>query len=348
MAEKLVNSFLLGADPELILLDPPSLVNAERLYRNKSLLFGFDHGGFVVEPHPTPSFSARTVCKNIKKSMDVLANRYPEYRFRAGAYYSDPKNRDVTLGGHVHLDLKDLSKEQVLAMDNFYSSMHHLDILPKVENDKRFTAGMYGRKGDIRREHGHVEYRAMPSWLFSHRTSMLCITGIKLCAVAPETIGGQFTSIKAVQNWLEDFKGKDDDVDWILDRGYFATKLEAKPDNNLKAIWKVNPDLAKGWDEEIDALKKAEKPEGIVRPLDMHALRDRIRGGGDLLTAEEQAEAIRRAANGSMIANTVLGMDAQIRNVRDQHLINQMRNQVDQARQNLLNDQNFLNNVQPL
>lgn len=254
MAEKFLNNFLLGADPELVVLDPPSLVNSQKIARIKghdSHFYGWDHNGFVVEPHPAPSLSARTVVSNIKKSLDVLSDRLPSYRFRAGAYYNDPDSRSVTLGGHVHLDLPHLTPDQVDAMDVFCESLLGLEILPVGECVSRAGTG-YGKMSDIREERGRVEYRSMCSWLFSRKTSMFCITGIKLCAVAPQTLK-PMTSIKEMQNWMEGFKGTDDDVDWILNRGYFDTSMTAVPDANVKSVWKVDPAKVPMWIAEIPA-----------------------------------------------------------------------------------------------
>lgn len=248
MAEQLLNDFLLGADPEVILLDPPKLINGQSIRRRETAtwLYGYDHNGYVVEPHPAPNKSARALCANIKKSLDVVADHFPSYRLRAGAYYNDPSERNITLGGHVHMDLRALTFQQIQAMDDVTGSLEALDILPSKECQQRASGGHYGRKSDVRNEHGHVEYRSMCSWLFSRKTSMLCITGLKLAAVAPDTVKAM-KSLKDLQSWIEGFKGKDDDVDWILNRGYFDDTLEARPDSNVKSVWRVDPSKAKEW-----------------------------------------------------------------------------------------------------
>lgn len=290
MAEKLLNTFLLGADPEMVVLDPPKIINAERVRQAQRTHYGYDHGGFVVEPHPTPALSARSLCANIKKSLDVMSDHFAAYKFRAGAYFNDPDIRHVTLGGHVHLDIPTLTTPQLNAMDIFCESLEELDILPAAECKQRSQGGIYGRKSDIRAEHGHVEYRSMCSWLFSRKTTMLCVTGIKLAAVAPQTLT-RMTSISALQKWLEGFKGADDDVDWILERGYFDTSMEAKPDANVKAVWKVDPSKAKEWIEEAAAWV----PTNVVVLAEMER---RILAGG-MWTTAEYTEIRRRAQEGS-------------------------------------------------
>lgn len=238
----LLNDFLVGADPEMVLLDPPALVNGMQARLTTANFYGWDHNGYVLEPHPTPSKSVREVIYNIRKALHVVGYQFDKYKFRAGAYLNTPQ-RVITLGGHVHLDLKQLNAAQIAAMDTFAASLEALDILPAAECQQRSQGGAYGRKSDIRNEHGHVEYRSLCSWLFSQKTSMLCMTGIKLCAIAPATVK-PVTSYKALLTWLEGFKGKDDDVDWILRKEYLkvSSSMEAKPDNNIKAVWRIDND----------------------------------------------------------------------------------------------------------
>jgi len=294
MAETLVNKFLLGADPELILLDPPRLINGmstKRVPVESLSFYGWDHNGFVLEPHPVPSFSVRQVLNNIKKSLDLATRDFPNYRFRAGAYYKSPGERSITMGGHIHLDLPNLEDGQIRAMDNLTSALEGLDILPSKECTSRVSSGAYGAKGDIRREHGHVEYRSQCSWLFSRRTSMLCLTGIKLAAVAPTTVK-KFSSNAELLKWFEGFKGKDDDVDWILNRGYFSKSLVAKPDNDVKEVWNVTPEKADLWIKELPvtripdpALLNVADRRDLTNAADRHILesirelRDLIAGG---------------------------------------------------------------------
>jgi hypothetical protein len=237
----LLNNFLIGADPEMVLLEPPTLINGQITARlPANTFYGWDHAGYVLEPHPTPSLSVREVVHNLRKSLHVVGHHFDRYKFRAGAYLHTPQ-RAVTLGGHVHLDIPRLTGAQILAMDQFAENLETLDILPSAECKERVRNGQYGRKSDIRAEHGHVEYRSMCSWLFSQKTSMLSMTGIKLCAIAPETVAA-VTSYKALLKWLEGFKGKDDDVDWILTKEYLTNSgsMTAKPDNNIKAVWRIN------------------------------------------------------------------------------------------------------------
>lgn len=279
---KFVNHFLLGADPELVLLDPPDLHRTNGAGHDETGYFGYDHGGYVLEPQPVPDFSARVVCNNIKKSLDYMLYKYPSFKFRAGAYINSPQ-RHVTLGGHVHLDMQTLSRHQIQAMDIFTDSLVGLDILPRQECQRRCESGEgYGRKGDIRAEHGHVEYRSMCSWLFSRKTSMLAITGIKLCAVAPQTLPTKpMDSIEALTGWLEGFKSEDDDARWILERGYFDNPMEADPDANITSVWKTSAERGKELRDQFIAAQVMKKKQAIRLNVEFRTAQ------GGLMTAEQ-------------------------------------------------------------
>lgn len=242
-SSKFVNDFLLGADPELVLLNPPNIHNVGNghLRDDETGYFGFDHGGYVLEPHPAPHVSARQVCNGIRDSLDYMYFRYPNFKFRAGAFVRSPQ-RHVALGGHVHLDMPDLNLQQIQAMDVFAQSLVGLEILPPEECRERRDNG-YGAGGDVRRERGRVEYRSLCSWLFSRKTSMLAITGIKLCAVAPKTLPKiPMDSVSQLVGWLEGFKSSDDDARWILEKDYFGSSMVANPDATVTGIWKSDAD----------------------------------------------------------------------------------------------------------
>lgn len=273
MGGTLLNDFLVGADPEMVLLAPPDLINGSLRGLPTGNYYGWDHNGFVLEPHPKPALSVREVVHNIRKSLHVVGHQFDMYKFRAGAYLHTPQ-RVVTLGGHVHLDMKTFSVPQINAMDIFAESLESVDILPHAECQQRSKNGAYGRKSDVRVEHGHAEYRSLCSWLFSQKTSMLAMTGIKLCAIAPDTVTAMAT-YPALRKWFESFKGKDDDVDWILDHDYLKTSgsMEAKPDNNIKTVWRIDnamgANLLKRVPVEVAIGRVMPVPVlGTVRPFD--------------------------------------------------------------------------------
>lgn len=258
-----VNNFLVGADPEFVVMEPPAVVNAQKLYptnlRPKEAFFGWDHAGYVVEPHPTPDISVRKVVQNIKRCLDGLSVPFGNKKWRAGAYIAGVNTglvtvrRNIGLGGHVHLDFPEPTAIQIRAFDSIYATLLNLEILPPAESHSRTNITGYGRTGDIRFEHGHMEYRSLCSWLFSRKAAMLSMTAIKLAAVDPKSCAKAFTSKGDFKNWFETFAGKDDDAKWIIEKPYFEGDLTARPDRDMKSIWAVDPDKGKEMYTEVEA-----------------------------------------------------------------------------------------------
>lgn len=105
---KVLNTFLIGCDPEFVGFNGAKVVNFQRVHawRHDGPI-GYDHGGWVGEIRPTPSKSAWTVLKRVRKLvMNAKLKEVPE-KLRAGAYakLDDGVRGFVVLGGHVHVDL---------------------------------------------------------------------------------------------------------------------------------------------------------------------------------------------------------------------------------------------------
>lgn len=258
----LLNDFKLGADPEFVLYNNTGNI-LPSVHPEKYSPWGIDHGGWVVEPHPKPALSVRELVQNLKTAMNDYATVAPQCdKWRAGAYLK-PEQRVITLGGHVHIDKPRHTDAQAAALDIFTKHLEALDILPKQECVERRGAGNYGRWSDFRVEHGHFEYRTMPSWLFSQRVTKICLLGTKLTVVdpdAPYEVMGRPTgaSLLKLKAFFERFKGKDDDVDWILATGVLNRKLNLKPDRDLRDVWTVKAEKeAPRWKELEAAANKA-------------------------------------------------------------------------------------------
>lgn len=257
----LLNDFLIGADPEFAILDGEHLLRfAGRM--DTYVPWGLDHNGYAIEPHPKPDKSVRGIIQNLRTSLNDFATVAPTGKWRAGAFLQAPE-RSITLGGHVHIDQPRCTAKQSEALDIFTGHLESLDILPSGECKSRRNAGNYGRWGDIRAEHGHFEYRTLPSWLFSQRVAKICLTGTKLLAVDPdaarETLGTRTAEASKTKltSLFERFRGKDEDADWILDSGMLAKKLDVKPDRDLRDVWKVEPVKETPRWKELDAKEKA-------------------------------------------------------------------------------------------
>lgn len=270
----LLNDYKIGADPEFSIINNGHLVQ----HRVSPGLrpWGIDHGGWVLEPHPKPDRSVRQVIHNLRVALNDLAVNAPLGHWRAGAFYTAPE-RAVTFGGHIHIDRPEYNAEQVSALDRFTVHLERLDVLPAAEcSSRRNEPNHYGRPGDLRREHGHFEYRTMCSWLYSQRVAKLCLTGAKLIVADPaavsETMGEPRTaSLPKLRNFFERFRHKDDDVDWILQSGIMGKRLVVRPDRDLREVWRVIPEL------ETPQWKAVEQPPHQNRPpANLYAFMDWI------------------------------------------------------------------------
>lgn len=264
----LLNAHLFGADPEFVILNDKAIIP----YRARAPLtapWGTDHGGYVIEPHPKPEKSVRKLIDNLKVSFNDFATVAPEGKWRAGAFVSGTTPRNQSLGGHIHIDKPKPELSQVQALDHLASYLEKLDILPSAECVMRRDAGGYGKAGDTRVEHGHWEYRSLPSWLYSQRVTKLCLVGAKLATLEPlvaSTIFRSTTSISNLKKFYEAFKGKDDDADWFLEGGILDKKLSIDVTRDLREVWKVEPKKeATPW-KKVET-KEAELPQGGLRPI---------------------------------------------------------------------------------
>jgi hypothetical protein len=239
----IANSYKVGADPEFVILQQGHLQQWRKQVPPHSS-WGIDHGGWVYESQPRPDFSIRNLVRNLKDSLNDFATQAPEGTWKANGYLRTPE-REVGLGGHVHIDLPFPHKEHLDAYDRFYEYLEKLDILPTTSCDNRRKRLHYGQKSDYRSEHGHFEYRSLPSWLFSQRVTKICLTGIKLLTVDPTAASAlgsvQQADIPKLRSMFEAFKAKDEDADWLLSSGLFKRKLNVNPDRNLLDVWKITP-----------------------------------------------------------------------------------------------------------
>jgi hypothetical protein len=240
----LLNDFLLGADPEFVVIEAGHVQRFAQPVPRYSP-WGLDHASFVIEPHPKPDCSVRQLVQNLKTAMNDFATIAPAGKWRAGAFLAAPE-RTITLGGHVHVDQPHCTGPQLDALDLFTQHLEALDILPKTECVARRNNGHYGLYSDIRAEHGHFEYRTFPSWLFSQRVTKICLTGTKLAVVDPdgpkEVLGKvATTSLNRLKTFFERFQAKDDDANWLLSSKMLDKKLVIDPDKDLRSVWNVEP-----------------------------------------------------------------------------------------------------------
>lgn len=256
--EIMINKFMLGCDPEFAALDAKGRQIQADQFIYAAGEVGYDHGGRLLEFRPAPAKGAFALVKRIQRLMkhESLA-KINAAKFRAGA-----KCWQDSLGGHVHFGIKPYKIEPgynnagisahnltpqgveiVAALDKTTSLLEHLDILPKAESIKRRESGQgYGRAGDIRDCHGHLEYRTMASWLYDPRVAYLCLTAAKLAAADPAGALDALrnvTSFEGLKNWVERYKNQDANAlracEKVLDKGLKA--LQVDPEVDFRERW---------------------------------------------------------------------------------------------------------------
>jgi hypothetical protein len=248
---------MLGCDPEFVLVGPGGVANLANVVEKKGPI-GYDHNGLVGEVHPEPCRGTYSLCKHIQTQIKTYAKpivaRWPNHRWKAGAIYESGDggydHRLYTMGGHVHIDYPRTDSRfapALKAMEMINERLHDLDILPKIENKIRTTQGIYGRKGsmDAVRVKGanneRWEYRNYSSWLFDPKVAYLVLTLSKLASADAEGVMESFneTSYASLVKCLERYKGKDVNVDRLLDRVMTGSlkSLQVDPDTNVLEAW---------------------------------------------------------------------------------------------------------------
>lgn len=274
MAVKLGNDWLLGCDPEFVMLDGEGRIVNTQGVLGKDGQVGYDHNGHVIELRPQPAKGTYMVLKRMKKLMDEDAQlqKLRQYKWRSGAIIkavclhrdnlaNAKGERTLTLGGHVHLDMPPKAdspdfKGMLEAEDRFTNHLEQLDILPKDESLKRRAEGAkaqgnqrYGQFKDYRpagNNHERMEYRTMCSWLFHPHVAFLCLTGAKLCAIAPLT-ANEYLRPRGVEEsnlrrFFEAYKNRDSNARRVCEKlldGHDLKYLQHDPGVDFKETWRA-------------------------------------------------------------------------------------------------------------
>lgn len=249
LLKQVVNTFMLGADPEFVVLNPSPgrLVDTEEQIVNAhpyrvawggpAGAIGDDHGGRVWEVRPSPSPSSYGVLLNIwrllKSAPMAVVDRF---KWKSGALGGQD-----TLGGHIHYGLPTLAEQVRQCLADCTIGLEKLDILPESECLERRRRGNYGRLSDVRDSSGHVEYRAPASWLGSPSQAFATLTTFKLAAADPDCAWFEGKDIKLnFLNWVQHMSLKDVDAFLLMElvrrRGFDS--LQADPKEDFKPKWR--------------------------------------------------------------------------------------------------------------
>jgi hypothetical protein len=250
---QLINSYKIGSDPEFICLGAKGELQEVTALLAPYGRVGYDHNGRIAEIRPSASRCALTHTRNIAELLNGEgAKPIRNYRWKAGGFFKGDYNRE-SLGGHIHFDLPFAeSAKYVPALDRLTQQLEDCDVLPRTECAERRKHGQnYGRFGDVRPAgRGKVqrlEYRTPASWLFDPKTALYCLTTYKLAAAEPAVALDMLSkegSAGELRKFLETFRGKDDDADFVLEKflekGGLRT-IKGNPDADVRAAWERLP-----------------------------------------------------------------------------------------------------------
>lgn len=236
-----LNSFLIGADPEFIVVNRAGEHVNVKPYTTKEAEVAWDHEGDVMEVKPKPSKYAFRLVRRMRKLLlqhEVSKKLTTSgFKFRSGGYLKT-KTRSLGLGGHIHFDVPFKEGPRTIALYNLTAFLENLDILPKTHSRYRHD---YQVIEPIRPSNDgtRLEFRHMCSWLHSPIAAQVCLTAAKITATYPELGLVGEASIPKLQSWFEKWKTRDSDVARVVEK-IFEPKLplEARLDLDLQDTWK--------------------------------------------------------------------------------------------------------------
>lgn len=194
VGQRLINHFMLGADPEFVFHTGTDRVDARVLDLKAGPAFGADNNGRLCELRPAPSRSALSVLASIWLAMRWMAVFHPNvlgHNWRSGCYFAGDG-----LGGHVHFGRKrtKLREREIAVLDR----LTHLEFVAgifdreegrmRVRQSQGAPQGHYGELGDIRRQPHGWEYRTLPSWIDTPWLAYFNLVASKLVVALPDLV----------------------------------------------------------------------------------------------------------------------------------------------------------------
>ena len=237
---KVVNHFLLGADPEFMATGGRSREAywASNLGLNETTVIGADHCGRQFELRPQPSKFALEVVAGMVDILRLTAETFPEllgYKWVCPAFLGVEDCGDG-IGGHVHFGRKQKSRlKEVQSLDEMTRRLIELGTFDKKAFEARqvYSRGAggafrdaygnpiehYGRFGDVRTQKHGYEYRTFPSWLCSPWQAYFVLVIAKLLVHEPRLIPSE--EMRRTESWVKNlflfFQDKDVDARLALE-----------------------------------------------------------------------------------------------------------------------------------
>lgn len=195
VGQRLINHFMLGADPELVFHNGVQRLDAQSFRLKAGPAFGADNNGRLCELRPAPSRSALSVLASLWLAMRWMVVYHPEllkYNWRAGSFFEGDG-----LGGHVHFGRKrtKLRDREVAVLDRLTHLQFVAGLFDREEGRERVhkahgapVGQPYGALGDIRQQPHGYEYRTLPSWIDNPWLAYFSLVASKLVVALPDMV----------------------------------------------------------------------------------------------------------------------------------------------------------------
>ena len=167
------------------------------LHVNKS--FGYDGAGGPAELRPAPSACAATV---VYRLQNLIVNSEPARALQEYEWICGNGTPRHPIGGHIHIGAYGASNKQdkapvITPSAKLSTLLSHLLVpfaiaLSTPEGLRIRLSTTYGALDDIRHQPHGLEWRTLPSWLFSPWIAYFFLEGAKLIAL--EYVNAQYTT----------------------------------------------------------------------------------------------------------------------------------------------------------
>ena len=217
-ADGLSNPFLIGADPEFMVLRPNALVEgaqmselyASHMGLRTGVAFGSDLSGRQVELRPRASRSTLSVVASLQVTLRWFGywlNVLQQPSWGSCSFVSAPFFNNDGLGGHIHFGRRRKKQRNIetAALDKLYKHLLKTGAFDEEGCSLRSSITGYGKLSDVRQQKHGYEYRTYPTWISSPAQAMLVLTLAKLTILEPEIItaycGEPMALFKLLAQW---------------------------------------------------------------------------------------------------------------------------------------------------
>lgn len=215
---RLVNRYMIGADPEFAFMDEGVYIHAEKIGMNTLLPFGCDMAGRQAELRAEPSRWAVEVLASMTDALRWIPTFHPQANTLK--WCAMPVIGLDGCGGHWHIGRKRPNRDlEVKVLDSVTFTLSQTGVYNREKMHERQRVTKFGRPGDVRLQTHGYEYRTAPTWLYSPLGAYIACVANKLAVLfeTPLHYGKDIESAKLrILNLFRYYRGLDDDAKLAL------------------------------------------------------------------------------------------------------------------------------------